>query len=105
MTAQTNAAHALVTLRTGEQVPHAAVAATMVSLRVLWAEHPFVALDLMDHVRDDAPLTGTTARALQLVGLITADRLHPYTRAVILAAVEVEEFDLRLVDPVTGGAA
>jgi len=94
----------IVNLRTGQPTPDVLVRTVTLSLRQLMADDPIALFELVEICRDPAHepfgLTGPHLRAMGMLG--SDGRVHDATREIVLASVEGDGFDLRLVNPVAG---
>ncbi len=92
---------AIVTLRTGAEVPRPLVNVTLIALERLMDTYPVAVHEAVLVARDPAHVPfGNTGAALRELHLLSEDgTMHDATRDIILAATGGEDFDLRLVSP------
>lgn len=94
---------AVVTLRNGREVPRALVTPVLLSLEALLGRHPVALFELAALARDPShALFGNTGQVLAELGLTEDGKLHDAVRDIVLAAIDGEGFDLRLVSPCGG---
>ena len=88
----------IATLRTGQEVPEAALFTTTVALRTLFWEAPTAFYDAVTWARTGEP-QAFSAQRLEGIGLTQGGVMHDIVREVIAASVEGDGFDLHLVNP------
>lgn len=92
----------LITLRTGATVPEPIYKTTMVNLERLWGDNPIAFIELVSPARDanHQPFDNVT-EVLTERSFMANGRLHDSVRDVVLAATEGDDFDMRMVSPLS----
>jgi hypothetical protein len=99
----------LVELRTGESVPASVVETLWLALRTV-ADQPGGVIVLYEarQIAQNAQHVpfGNVGERLEALGVTDENgRMHSYTRAVVLASLTCDEFDIALVRPEAGNHA
>ncbi|MFF9786335.1 hypothetical protein [Streptomyces nigrescens] len=92
---------ALVTLRTGVEVPRILIGTVGVTLGRLRENQPIALYELAKLAQDpDHQLFGNTSQVLRGIGMVDPDgSLNGLTRDIVRAFVELDGGDFRLVHP------
>ena len=91
----------VITLRTGAEVPEPVITPVTLALHALEDSNPIALYEAACMARDRSYVPfGNTGAVLEGIGLLQrGGTMHDATRDVILAAIDGEDLDLRLVSP------
>lgn len=90
----------LIALKNGSSEPSPLVASTLLSLRSMMLQEPIAFYEAVQIARNPSHVPfGNAAEKIDAYGLLQGGRMHESVRNIIQAAVEGDDFTLKLVRP------